>query len=107
MDLGDRLSEIVLPPRLGNKGNVSWHVLPADVAGGEHDLEIGSQPLRDLGQFSATHAGHTHVGKQNLDPEPAAAPIGFNRRAATEGVRVNGFYLFQNFSAKVGNTGLR
>jgi hypothetical protein len=31
--------------------------------------------------------------------EPAAAPIGFNRRAATEGVRVNGFYLFQNFSA--------
>jgi len=31
--------------------------------------------------------------------EPAAAPIGFNPRAATEGVRVNGFYLFQNFSA--------
>jgi hypothetical protein len=31
--------------------------------------------------------------------EPAAVPIGFNPRAATEGVRVNGFYLFQNFSA--------
>ena len=30
--------------------------------------------------------------------EPAAAPIEFNPRAATEGVRVNGFYLFQNFS---------
>src|SRR3954447_24879201 len=31
--------------------------------------------------------------------EPAAAPIGFNPRAATEGVRFNEFYLFQNFSA--------
>lgn len=30
--------------------------------------------------------------------EPTAAPIGFDARAAAQGVRFNGFYLFQNFS---------
>ena len=30
--------------------------------------------------------------------DPAAAPIGFDKRAATQGMRLNGFYLFQNFS---------
>jgi len=28
--------------------------------------------------------------------EPATAPMGFNTRAATNGVRLNGFYLFQS-----------
>jgi len=30
--------------------------------------------------------------------EPAAAPTGFNPSAAPNGVRLNGFYLFQSFS---------
>ncbi len=29
--------------------------------------------------------------------EPAAVPRGFNADAATNGVRLNGFYLFQSF----------
>ncbi|HVL73287.1 MAG TPA: hypothetical protein VM434_15580 [Beijerinckiaceae bacterium] len=29
--------------------------------------------------------------------EPRSAPIGFDARAATTGVRLNGFYLFQSF----------
>jgi hypothetical protein len=29
--------------------------------------------------------------------EPTAAPIGFNPKAAMDGVRLNGFYLFQVF----------
>jgi hypothetical protein len=28
--------------------------------------------------------------------EPATVPMGFNTRAATNGVRLNGFYLFQS-----------
>jgi len=30
--------------------------------------------------------------------DPKAAPIGFDARAAAEGIRFNGFYLFRDFS---------
>ena len=30
--------------------------------------------------------------------EPVAAPMGFDAKAAADGVRFNGFYLFQSFS---------
>jgi len=33
--------------------------------------------------------------------ETAAAPIGFNARAAAASVRFNGFYLFQSFRKPV------
>src|SRR3954462_14007798 len=65
--LSDRLSDGVRPPGLRDKGDVGWHILLADIAGGEHDPQIGPQTLRGFGQLGSTHARHTHIGKQNLD----------------------------------------
>ena len=63
----DRFSDVVRPPGLQYEGDVGWHVLLADRAGGEHDPQIGPQMLRGLGQFDSTHAGHTHIREQDLD----------------------------------------
>jgi Pentapeptide repeats (8 copies) len=57
----DRLSDGVHPPRLGHKGDVSWHIPRADIAGGEHDLQIRPQTLCGLSQFGPAHARHTHI----------------------------------------------
>jgi hypothetical protein len=35
--------------------------------------------------------------------EPATAPRGFDASAATDGVRLNGFYLFQSFEEQTIN----
>src|SRR3954463_6507397 len=65
--LGDCLSDGVHPPGLRDKGDVGWYVLRADIAGGEHDLQIRPQTLRRFGQFGSAHAGHTDIREQNLD----------------------------------------
>src|SRR5215207_7867632 len=65
--LGDCLSDGVHPPGLRDKGDVGWYVLRADIAGGEHDLEIRPQTLRRFGQFGSAHAGHADIREQNLD----------------------------------------
>src|SRR4051794_75980 len=63
----DGSSNGVHPPGLRHKRNVGWHVLRANIAGGENNSQIRPQTLRGLGQFRATHAGHAHIRKQNLD----------------------------------------
>src|SRR3954462_1930653 len=51
----DHFSDGVRSPGLQYEGDVGWHVLLADIAGGEHDLEIGPQMLRGFGQLDSTH----------------------------------------------------
>src|SRR4051812_33121203 len=63
----DRLSDVLRPPGLRDEGDVGWHLRPAHIAGGEHDLEIRAQTLGCLGQFGAAHAGHAYVREQHLD----------------------------------------
>src|SRR3954465_13664812 len=65
--LGDRLSNGAPPPGFSDKADITRNVLLADIAGGEHDLEIGSRTLCYFGQFDSAHAGHADISKQDLD----------------------------------------
>ena len=65
--LDDCSSNVVHPPGLWDKGDVGWHVLRPDIAGGEHDPQIRPQTLGGLGELVPLMPGmRTSVNRTSI-----------------------------------------
>src|SRR5215207_6990812 len=59
--------DLVHAPGLGHKGEPARHIFLTDIAGGEHNPDVGTPPSHRLGELRAAHAGHAHINEQKAD----------------------------------------